>query len=186
MTVHRRAPRWLSLAIGGVLILALTTLLGCTPDRPELYRLVDQGGRVSVELPTSWWDATARDAGEITTDETGEWIVPDLQAAGDSPRLVSIWLDRARSERNALTGQHREFIAATCPDPLCTADPVVAVTVNGYPGQQQQGRFEDGHLAVITTINTDGWMIFVLADGEDTAASAAELIGITASILLLR
>lgn len=171
-----------------MLILALTTVLGCTRpnDRPELYRLVDQGGRVSVELPTSWWDATARDAGEITTDETGEWVVPDLQAASDPPRQVSLWLDRARSEHDALTEQHRAFLAATCPDPSCTADPGVAVTIAGYPGRQQQGRFDDGHLAVITTVNTDGWMIFVLADGEDSAAGAAELIGITNSILPVR
>lgn len=183
MTGRRR-----SLLIGAaVLLLALTGVLGCTPNgQPELYRLVDREGRVSVELPTSWWDATARDAGEIITDETGEWVTPDLQAAGDAPRQVSFWLERARNERAALTEQHTMFLAATCPDPLCTADPATPVTVAGFPGKQQQGRFEDGHLAVITTVNTDGWMIFVLADGEDTAASAAELIAITNSILLLR
>ncbi len=54
------------------------------------------------------------------------------------------------------------------------------------PCRQQQGRFVDGHLAVITTVNSDGWMIFVLADGEDTAADAAELIGITDPILPIR
>lgn len=47
-------------------------------------------------------------------------------------------------------------------------------------------RFEDGHLEMILSVDSGRLMILVQVEGEDTAAGAAGLIGITDSIRMHR
>ncbi|GAB3755330.1 hypothetical protein [Microlunatus parietis] len=150
---------------------------------PEVFHLLDTGGRVSVELPTTWWDTTARDAGETVSDDTGDWLVAALSAASDAPRELAVWLDDPSGAGDGLTEPHAEFLAATCSDGGgCTAEAVASVAVDGRPGLRQTLRFDDGHRGVITTIPTDQLLIFVLAEGPDTDDAAAELLKISDSV----
>jgi hypothetical protein len=151
---------------------------------PPPIRISDRNGRVSVQLPKTWWEETSVNAGEVTSDETGEWVVPDLEASSQTPRWLSIWVDRRRSGFDALAEQHEEFLAHNCPDPFCTADPVANVTVDGFAGLRQHAHDEDGRLTVITTVDTEDWVALVMISGEDSADGAAELVGIIDSLQL--
>ncbi|GAB3755325.1 hypothetical protein [Microlunatus parietis] len=182
---------WLAAVIScGVLIMAVQFLLaGAVATRlvtpaPSTYRLSDKAGRVSVELPKTWWEATAHNAGQVVSDDTGDWVVPDLEASSDTPRWLSVWVDRSWDQDTALARQHETFVADGCPDEACLTDAVTEIMIDGHRGLRQLAHFDDGHLAVLTTLDTGRWMIFVTADGPETAEGAAELITISDSLRL--
>ncbi|MFC7625054.1 hypothetical protein [Microlunatus sp. GCM10028923] len=158
-------------------------LLASRSGTPEKFHLVDPTGQVSVQLPTTWWDATGLGAGESFSDDTGDWLTAALSAASDPPRKLAVWLDDAPSSGDGLTEPHAEFLAATCSAAnSCTAGAVDAVAAGGRLGLRQTLRFGDGHVGMITTVATGQQMIFVLAEGPETAA--AELLMITDSVQL--
>lgn len=151
---------------------------------PELFHLIDPEGRVAIQLPTSWWDTTGLDAGEAVSDDTGDWLVAALSAASDEPRKLAVWLEAAPGSGDGPTESHAAFLTSTCSDAnTCTPDAVAAVTVDGRPGLRQTLRFADGHVGVITTVSTDQWLIFVMAEGPGDAAG--ELLMITDSVRLI-
>lgn len=190
---------WLAVMVsGGALIMAsLFVLAGAVGTRlvtpapvpgpaSTTYRLSDKADRVSVELPKTWWEATSVNAGRVVSDDTGDWVVPDLEASGESPRWLSVWIDRPWDEDSALARQHETFVTeGGCPPDVCFADTAAEVTIDGHRGLRQLAHFDDGHLAVLTTLDTGDWMIFVTADGVETADGAAELITISDSIRLV-
>lgn len=178
------------LIIGGGLMMTglflltavLATRLILTPDRFEVLRLSDDEQRVSVELPRSWWDETPGDAGGSRTDETGVWAVPDIEAGGPAQRWLSLWIvERLPGERN-IAEQHETYVKTNCEEFGCTLESSVDLLVDGQIASRQEGRREDGSRIVFTTIQAKQVMIFVVVDGEDSAAGLAEITKISDSV----
>ncbi|MFC7625055.1 hypothetical protein [Microlunatus sp. GCM10028923] len=132
----------------GLAVVGVTRLVAPEQVTPapasDTYRLSDKAGRVSVELPKSWWEATAYNAGQVVSDDDGDWVVPDLEASGDSPRWLSVWVDRPWDQDSALARQHETFVAEGCPEESCFADAKTEVTIDGHRGLRQLAHFDDG------------------------------------------
>lgn len=172
------------LLMAGLFLLtaAVATRLIVTPDRSEVLRLGDGEQRVSVELPRSWWDETPGDAGGSRTDETGVWAVPDIEAGGAAQRWLSLWIvERQPGEQN-IAEQHETYVETNCEEFGCTLEASVDLLVDGQIACRQEGRREDGSRIVFTTIQTNRLMIFVVVDGEDSAAGLAEITKISDSV----
>lgn len=186
---RRHGWRPLAIAAGVILLIGVIAVVGLwrVPSTQSSYRLSDGAGRVSIEVPVSWRDITGTDAGGVFSDGTGDWLVPDIQAGGEGPRVAAVWIDRPWNVERALAEQHAGFVADSCINQTCQSEEITEHTVDGFRALRQVVHHtSEGYAAVALTVHSDRAMVFVSAAGEDHAAGIQELTAITDTLRFMR